>query len=254
MDYLKQISRGLFKVISLLVFLLFFGYYSFAQKSLSISYGLLKIDWTYDGNFDALRTDWRTGWSVNILGAKTYANNLTVGIEASVNRYGISFQFDRMRYDLGEIHHFSVLPYIGYDHKLAESRFSTQFNLGIGIGFIPVDNKYYVNDQTFQIRRLAGKDANGNPTSRPLYDLTFSGSQEARNRFFALIKPNVQLSYSLNEKSALFLRAALGISLSKSVLERDFPEVVFENENHSVLHTTNFSFSALELGYRYTLK
>lgn len=171
-----------------------------------------------------------------------------------MNRYGISFQFDRMRYDLGEIHHFSVLPYIGYDFDLPNTRFSVQANLGFGVSFLPIDNRYYVNDQTFQIRRLVGKDANGNPTSRPLYDLTFSGSQEARNRFFALIKPNVQLSYSLNEKSALFLRAALGISLSKSVLERDFPEVVFEDKNYSVFHTTNFSFSALELGYRYTLK
>lgn len=242
------------EVLIFAVFLFFFVNPSFAQKSLSVSYGLPKIDWTYDGNFDALRTDWRTGWSVNILGAKTYANNLTVGIEASVNRYGNSFQFAKSGVHLSEIHHFSILPYIGYDFDLPHTRFSLQANLGFGVSFLPMDNRYYVNDQSFQTMRLGGKDANGNLTSKPLYDLTFSGSQEARNRFFALIKPNVQLSYSLNEKSALFLRAALGISLSKSVLERDFPEVVFEDENYSVLHTTNFSFSALELGYRYTLK
>jgi hypothetical protein len=88
----------------------------------------------------------------------------------------------------------------------------------------------------------------------PLYDLTFSGSQEVKSRVFPLLKPNLELHYSIGERSNLFARGTLGFSLINEIIVRDFPVVILEGQEYEVSHSTNLSYSALELGYSLHLK
>ncbi|WP_026968841.1 hypothetical protein [Algoriphagus terrigena] len=217
-----------------------------AQNTLNLSFGFPKINWDYSGNFDGLRTVYRNGWSITASGLKIKENGLIYGIDLGVNRYGNGFQFELMRFDLKEIHHFSILPLVGYEHHLPKTKFSIRFNLALGIGIVPIDNKHYESDRTFQIRRVA--------YGVPLYDLTFSGSQEVKSRIFPLVKPNLELHYSLGERSTLFVKGTLGISLMEEVIVRDFPKVIYESEEFYVTHSTNLSFWALELGYSMKLR
>lgn len=238
------------------VFLLFIAAHSqvLAQKTLNLSFGFPKINWDYSGNLDGLRTVNTSGWSITASGLKIKENGLIYGIDLSVNRYGNGFQFGNNRPGIGEIHHFSILPLIGYEHLLPKTKFSIRFNLAFGIGIVPVDNKYYESDSTFQVLRVLKKNPDGSMYSVPLYDLTFSGSQEVKSRVFPLLKPNIELHYSIGERSTLFAKGNLGISLMEDVIVRDFPEVNFESEEYYVTHSTSLSYWALELGYSLKLK
>ncbi|MBA4299296.1 MAG: hypothetical protein C0433_04190 [Cyclobacterium sp.] len=217
-----------------------------AQKSLNLSFGFPEINWDYEGNFDGLRTVYRNGWSITLSGYKIRQNGVIYGFDVGVNRYGNGFQYDRMRFDIKEIHHFSVLPFIGYNHSIREAKFSIRANLGFGLGIVPIENKTYLNDKSFQ----TGYTSYG----VPLYDLTFSGSQEVKSRIFPLLKPSLELHYAVGERSTLFLKGTLGISLMNSVIVRDFPEVLLDGENYSVTHSTSLSYSSLEIGYSYRIK
>jgi hypothetical protein len=159
-----------------LILLFFFSNSSFAQNTFNLSFGFPKINWDYSGNLDGLRTVYRNGWSITASGLKIRDNGLTYGFDLGVNRYGNGFQFGNMRFDIKEIHHFSLLPFIGYVHKIQGTKFSVRTNLGFGLGILSIENKIYQNDQSFQTRRIERKDAIGNFYSEPLYDLTFSGS------------------------------------------------------------------------------
>ncbi|SDA91752.1 hypothetical protein SAMN03080617_03439 [Algoriphagus alkaliphilus] len=237
----------MFKII-LTVFLLFSAALSevVAQKSLNLSFGFPEINLDYEGNFDGLRTVYRNGWSITLSGYKIRQNGVIYGFDVGVNRYGNGFQYDRMRFDIKEIHHFSVLPFIGYNHSIREAKFSIRANLGFGLGIVPIENKTYLNDKSFQ----TGYTSYG----VPLYDLTFSGSQEVKSRIFPLLKPSLELHYAVGERSTLFLKGTLGISLMNSVIVRDFPEVLLDGENYSVTHSTSLSYSSLEIGYSYRIK
>ncbi|MDP2041113.1 hypothetical protein [Algoriphagus sp.] len=241
-------------IIATLLLFLIYQSSVVGQKSLSISFGIPKINWDYSGNLDGLRTVYRNGWSITASGFEIKDNGLVYGVDLGVNRYGNGFQFGNMRYDIKEIHHFSFLPFIGYNNKIKGTKFSGQFNLGFGFGIIPIENKFYKNDQTFQVRRVERRDADGNVYTIPLYDLTFSGSQEVKSRVFPLLKPNIELHYAVGEKSTLFVKGTLGVSLKNSVIVRDFPEVLLDGETYSVTHSTNLSYSSLEVGYSYRIK
>lgn len=227
---------------------------AFAQKVVGVSFGFPKIDWDYEGSLDGLRTVYRNGWSITLSGSKITERGLLYGLEAGVNRYGNGFQYDRMRFDIKEIHHFNISSHIGYEYTIEGSKFSIRPMLGVGIGLIPIENKYYVEDKTFQIRRIRLRDANGNFYSEPLYDLTFSGSQTVNNRIFPLLKPSVELHYSVGENSSVFVKGMLGITVMNKIIERDFPDVVLEGDNYFVNHSTSLSYSALELGYSLKLR
>lgn len=233
------------------VYLLFFGLFlgnfdAFSQKALSLSFGFPSINWDYEGNFDALRTVNTGGWSITASGLKTKENGLIYGVDLGVNRYGNGFQYEYSRPGIGEIHHFSILPLIGYNHTPTGSKFSIRLNFAFGIGVVGSDNRYYENDKSFQVRYTS--------YGVPLHDLTFSGSQEVKSRVFPLLKPNVELHYAVGERSTLFLKGVLGISLVKDVIVRDFQKVVFEAEEYQVTHSTSMSFWAFELGYSMKLR
>jgi hypothetical protein len=225
-----------------------------AQNAMNLAFGFPKIEWGYNGNLDGLRTVYRNGWSLTASGFEIKDNGLVYGVDLGVNRYGNGFQYGNMRYDIREIHHFSFLPFIGYNNKIKDTKFSGQFNLGFGFGVIPIENKFYKNDQTFQVRRIERRDADGNVYTVPLYDLTFSGSQEVKSRVFPLLKPNIELHYALGEKSSFFFKGTLGVSLMNSVIVRDFPEVFLDGETYSVTHSTSLSYSSVEIGYSYRIK
>ncbi|GAB3228420.1 hypothetical protein J0A67_14260 [Algoriphagus aestuariicola] len=227
---------------------------SFAQKSLSLSLGFPSINWGYSGNFDGLRTVNSGGWSITASGLTIKENGLIYGIDLGVNRYGNGFQFGIGRHGIGEIHHFSILPFIGYHHNPKNSKFSIRANLAFGIGYMPSKDRYYENSKSFQTMRNDKKNPDGTISSVPLYDLTFSGSQLVENRVFPLVKPNVELHYALNERSSLFVKGSLGITMMNAVVVRDFPEVIFESEEYHVTHSTSMSYWALELGYSLKLK
>ncbi len=217
-----------------------------AQKTLNLSFGFPEINWDYEGNFDGLRTVYRNGWSITLSGYKIRQNGVIYGFDVGVNRYGNGFQYDRMRFDIKEIHHFSVLPFIGYNHSIPGAKFSIRANLGFGLGIVPIENKTYQNDKSFQ----TGYTSYG----VPLYDLTFSGSQEVKSRVFPLLKPSLELHYAVGERSTLFVKGTLGISLMEDVIVRDFQKVVLESEEYHVTHSTSLSYWALELGYSFRLK
>lgn len=233
--------------VYLLFFCLFLGNFdAFAQKAFNLSFGFPEINWDYEGNFDGLRTVYRNGWSITLSGYKIRQNGMIYGFDVGVNRYGNGFQYDRMRFDIKEIHHFSVLPFIGYNHNILATKFSVRANVGFGLGIVPIENKTYQNDKSFQ----TGYTSYG----VPLYDLTFSGSQEVKSRVFPLLKPNVELHYAVGERSTLFLKGVLGISLVKDVIVRDFQKVVFESEEYQVTHSTSLSYWSFELGYSMKLR
>ncbi|OOG69363.1 hypothetical protein [Algoriphagus sp. A40] len=217
-----------------------------AQKTLNLSFGFPSINWDYSGNFDGLRTVNTGGWSITASGLKIKENGLIYGIDLGVNRYGNGFQFENSRPGIGEIHHFSIMLLIGYDHRPRDSKFSVRLNLAFGIGIVPSDNRYYENDKSFQTRYTS--------YGIPLHDLTFSGSQEVKSRIFPLLKPNVELHYAVGERSTLFVKGTLGISLIEDVIVRDFPEVILESEEYQVTHSTSLSYWALDLGYSFRLK
>ena len=217
-----------------------------AQKSLNLSFGFPEINWDYEGNFDGLRTVYRNGWSITLSGYKIRENGVIYGFDVGVNRYGNGFQYDRMRFDIKEIHHFSVLSFIGYNHNIQGAKFSIRANLGFGLGLVPIENKSYQNDKSFQTRYTS--------YGVPQYDLTFSGSQEVKSRVFPLVKPTVELHYAVGERSTLFVKGTLGISLMEDVIVRDFPEVILDGEQYHVTHSTSMTYLALELGYSMMLK
>lgn len=237
-----------------IILLFFFSNSSFAQNTFNLSFGFPKINWDYSGNLDGLRTIYRNGWSITASGLKIQDNGLIYGFDLGVNRYGNGFQFGNMRFDIKEIHHFSLLPFIGYEHKIQGTKFSVRTNLGFGLGIVPQENKIYQNDQSFQTRRIERKDANGNSYSEPLYDLTFSGSQEVKNRLFPLLKPNMELHYSVGENSSVFMKGTMGITFMDDIIVRDFPDVVLEGENYNVNHSSNLNYTAVEFGYSRKLK
>ncbi|MBN7810118.1 hypothetical protein J0A68_04065 [Algoriphagus sp. H41] len=226
----------------------------FAQKALSLSFGFPSITWDYSGNLDGLRTVNTSGWSITASGLTIKDNGLIYGIDLGVNRYGNGFQFGVGRHGIGEIHHFSILPLIGYNHNPNAAKFSVRANLAFGIGFMPSDNLTYENSKSFQTMRNDKKNPDGTTSSVPLYDLTFSGSQIVENRVFPLVKPNVELHYAVGEKSTIYLKGSLGVTLMDAVVARDFPEVILDGEQYHVTHSTNLNFWALELGYSLKLK
>lgn len=217
-----------------------------AQNTMNLSFGFPKINWGFSGNLDGLRTVNTSGWSITASGLKIQENGLIYGIDLGVNRYGNGFQYGIGRPGVGEIHHFSILPLIGYNHIIPGSKFSFRLNFAFGLGIVPSANRYYENDKSFQVMYTS--------YGVPLYDLTFSGSQEVKSRIFPLVKPNLELHYSLGGRSTLFAKGTLGFSLMEDVIVRDFPEVILEGQKYDVNHSTNLSFSALELGYSLQLK
>lgn len=232
-------------IATLLLFLLYQSSVV-GQKSLSISFGIPKINWSYSGNLDGLRTVNTSGWSISASGLKIKEDGLIYGIDLGVNRYGNGFQYGISRPGVGEIHHFSILPLIGYNYIIPSSKFSFRLNFAFGLGIVPSDNRYYENDKSFQVMYTS--------YGVPLYDLTFSGSQEVKSRVFPLLKPNIELHYALGEKSSFFFKGTLGVSLMNSVIVRDFPEVLLDGETYSVTHSTSLSYSSVEIGYSYRIK
>lgn len=234
-----------FKIILVLHFTIL-TFQSFAQNAVSISFGFPKINWGYSGNLDGLRTVNTGGWSITASGLKIKQNGLIYGFDVGVNRYGNGFQYGISRPGVGEVHHFSILPLVGYNYIPPGSKFRARMNFAFGIGLVASDNRFYENDQSFQVIFTS--------YNVPLYDITFSGSQEAKSRIFPLLKPNLELHYSIGKRSTLFARGTLGISLMDDVIVRDFPKIIFESEEYHVSHSTNLSYSALELGYSLHLK
>ena len=220
---------------------------AFAQQDfINLSFGFPSINWDYSGNLDGLRTVNASGWSITASGLKFKENGLIYGIDVGVNRYGNGFQYGISRPGVGEIHHFSILPLIGYNHFISGSKLSFRLNFAFGFGLVPSTNRYCKNDKSFQVKYTS--------YGVPLYDLTFSGTQEVKSRVFPLIKPNIELHYALGEKSTLFVKGTLGVSLMNSVIVRDFPEVLLDGETYSVTHSTSLSNSSLEIGYSYRIK
>ncbi len=217
-----------------------------AQKTINLSLGYPKINWDYSGNLDGLRTVNTSGWSITASGQKIKENGFIFGIDLGVNRYGNGFQYGIGRPGVGEIHHFSILPLIGYNHIIPGSKFSFRLNFAFGVGIVTLADRYYQNDHSFKVMFTS--------YGVPLYDLTYSGSQEVKNRIFPLFKPNLELHYALGEKSSLFLKGTLGVSLINPVIVRDFPEVLLDGETYSVTHSTSLSYSSLEIGYSYRIK
>lgn len=217
-----------------------------SQQFLNLSFGYPKINWDYNGNLDGLRTVNTSGWSITASGLKIKENGLVYGIDVGVNRYGNGLQVGRSRPGVGEIHHFSILPLVGYNHTLTGSKFSIRLNFGFGIGVVASDNRYYENDKSFQTKFTS--------YGQPLLDLTYSGSQIVKNRIFPLVKPNIELHYALGERSTLFGKGTLGISLVEDAIVRDFPEVLLDGETYSATHSTSLSYSSLEIGYSYRIK
>ncbi len=229
-----------------LVIFLIYHTPSHSQQVLSLSFGYPKINWDYSGNLDGLRTVNTSGWSITASGLKIKENGLIYGIDLGVNRYGNGFQYGISRPGVGEVHHFSILPLIGYKHRPPDSKFSIRSSFAFGIGIVPSDNRYYENDKSFQTRYTS--------YGLPLYDLTFSGTQEVKSRVFPLLKPTIELHYALGEKSSFFFKGTLGVSLMNSVIVRDFPEVLLDGETYSVTHSTSLSYSSVEIGYSYRIK
>lgn len=217
-----------------------------AQNTMNLSFGFPKINWDYSGNLDGLRTVNTSGWSITASGLKIKEDGLIYGIDLGVNRYGNGFQYGIGRPGVGEIHHFSILSLIGYNHIIPSSKLSFRLNFAFGLGIVPSGNRYYENDKSFQVMYTS--------YGVPLYDLTFSGSQEVKNRIFPLIKPNIELHYAINERSTVFAKGTLGFSLIQDVIVRDFPEVLLDGETYSVTHATSLNYSSLEIGYSYRIK
>lgn len=232
-------------IATLLLFLLYQSSVV-GQKSLSISFGIPKINWNYNGNLDGLRTVNTSGWSITASGLKIKEDGFIYGFDLGVNRYGNGFQYGISRPGVGEIHHFSILPLIGYNHIIPGSKFSFRLNFAFGAGIVTLADRYYQNDHSFKVMFTS--------YGVPLYDLTFSGSQEVKSRVFPLLKPSLELHYAVGERSTLFVKGTLGISLMNSVIVRDFPEVLLDGETYSVTHSTSLSYSSVEIGYSYLIK
>ncbi|MBC6368186.1 hypothetical protein [Algoriphagus sp. AK58] len=233
---------------AVIALLIFFAIQSkvYAQSTFNLSFGFPKINWGYSGNLDGLRTVNTSGWSITASGLKIKEDGLIYGIDLGVNRYGNGFQYGISRPGVGEIHHFSILPLIGYNHIIPGSKFSFRLNFAFGAGIVTLADRYYQNDHSFKVMFTS--------YGVPLYDLTFSGSQEVKSRVFPLLKPSLELHYAVGERSTLFVKGTLGISLMNSVIVRDFPEVLLDGETYSVTHSTSLSYSSVEIGYSYRIK
>lgn len=222
-----------------------FGFWIFqtviAQTSTSLSFGVPKIFWDYSGDIDGLRTVNRNGWSFNLSHEKINENGLILGMELGVNRYTNRFQFGRVSYGIKEIHNFSILPFLGFGNLTRGGKLGIKGKIAFGIGWNNQENLKYIDDHSFQASRTAYNE--------PLYDITFSGTQTVNHRIFPLLKPNLELHYSVGKSSSIFLRGVLAFTFIKDVIERDFPEVIYEGETYHANHTTSLSYSSLELGY-----
>lgn len=232
----------------LIAFIIFFAIQAkvYAQSTFNLSFGFPKINWDYSGNLDGLRTVNTSGWSITASGLKIKEDGLIYGIDLGVNRYGNGFQYGIGRPGVGEIHHFSILSLIGYNHIITGNKLSFRLNFAFGAGIVTLADRYYQNDHSFKVRFTS--------YGVPLYDLTFSGSQDVKSRIFPLVKPNIELHYAINERSTVFAKGTLGFSLMEDVIVRDFPEVLLDGETYSVTHTTSLNYSSLEIGYSYRIK
>ncbi|WP_157243565.1 hypothetical protein [Algoriphagus resistens] len=223
------------------------------QDYLSVKFGLPKIYWDYEGDFDGLRTIYRNGWNLGVGISWKSANNLIYGVEAGVSRFGNGFQFGNMRYDIAPIYYFDISPSVGYNLSIPNTRIAIIPNLGINIAYTPLKDKVYDNDKTFQIRRKDIKDPDGNIISVPLYDLTFSGAQTIESHIFLQLNPRCDIQYSLNEVSSLSINFEARISMKKDIVRRNITEVIFEGENYNALHTTSLTTTIISLAYQHKL-
>ncbi|MEB2778111.1 hypothetical protein SYJ56_22550 [Algoriphagus sp. D3-2-R+10] len=231
--------------------ILLFSYYqsSFSQSYLEVSFGRPNIQWNYSGDFDGLRTEYRSGWDISLKAFKKTHQNMVYGVEVGVKRFGNRFQFSRISYGLEPIYYFNVSPTVGYYLKIPNTRVSLVPEIGLSLGYTPLNDIEYNQDKTFQIFTKNIKDADGNIVTVPLYELTFSGTQTFENRVFMQINPKIGFQYMLNEVSSLSLNFKAFISMNKNLVKRDFSDIEFEGEHYRAVHSSSLTSTAISLGY-----
>ena len=222
---------------------------TFSQTYIEASYGLPNIQWNYSGNFDGLRTEYRTGWDISFKAFKKTPQNIVYGIEAGVIRFGNRFQFDRMSYGLDPIYYFNVSPSVGYNLKIPNTKVSFVPEFGLSLGYTPLKEIGYNQDKTFQIFTKNIKDADGNIVTVPLHELTFSGTQTIENRVFIQINPKIGFQYMLNEVSTISLNFKAFISMNKNLVKRDFSDIEFEGEHYQAVHSSSLTSTVISFGY-----
>lgn len=237
------------KLIALGIFFSSFSQSSFSQSYLEASFGLPNILWNYSGDFDGLRTEYRTGWDISLKAFKKTPQNIVYGVEGGVKRFGNRFQFDRMSYGLDPIYYFNVSPSVGYNLIIPNTKVSITPEIGLSLGYTPLNDIVYNQDKTFQIFTKNIKDADGNTVTVPLHDLTFSGMQTIENRVFMQLNPKIGFQYVLNEISTLTLNLKAYISMNNSLIQRDFSDIEFEGEHYQAVHSSSLTSTVISFGY-----
>ena len=237
------------KLFSLGVLLFLYYQSSFSQSYIEASYGLPNIQWNYSGDFDGLRTEYRTGWDISIKAYKKNPKNIVYGIEAGVKRFGNRFHFDRMSYGLDPIYYFNISPTVGYNLIIPNTRVSFVPEFGLSLGYTPLNDIVYNQDKAFQIYTKKIQDADGNTITVPLYDLTFSGKQTIENKVFMQLNPKIGFQYKLNETSTFSINFKAFISMNRNLVQRDFSDIEFEEEHFQAVHSSSLTSTVISFGY-----
>tara|TARA_R110002020_G_scaffold97690_6_gene232842 strand:+ start:95 stop:832 length:738 start_codon:yes stop_codon:yes gene_type:complete len=242
------------KTISLFLSLVLITSVSYGQRFFNVTFGIPKIEWDYDGNFDGLRTVNRNSWSIGISVMKKTPDNWIYGAEAGINRFGNVFRFANAIHHISSLSYFYASPFVEYELNIPNTKISIIPKICLSAGFIPLKDQYYIDDMSFQSFRRTYKDSDGNLISEPLYDLTYTGSQIIENNILLQINPELEFHYQLNDVSSIFLNVKAGISLRKDVVKREFSEIIYEGENYHATHDSSLSFTMIGLGYQFQLR
>ena len=237
------------KLISLGILLFLSFQNSFSQSYLEASFGKPNIQWDYSGDFDGLRTEYRSGWDISLKAFKKTPKNIVYGVEVGVKRFGNRFQFQRMSYGLEPIYYFNASPTIGYNLSIPNTRVSLIPEFGLSFGYTPLNNIVYNQDKTFQIFTKNIKDADGKIVTVPLHDLTFSGAQTIENQVFLQINPKISFQYMINEISSLSLGFKAYISMNSNLVHRIFSDIEYEGEHYRAVHSSSLTSTVISLGY-----
>jgi hypothetical protein len=249
--------KYLSKILFIYVFLGLLATTAFSQEKKSITLGLgvgVPIySWSSTGNLPQLRSVNQGMWGLNVYAQREFKDNWLTETNVSANRFAayLAFQEDfstsvlskaHVQYQLNNL----ILRRINFNN----SKISMLVGLGAGINYMPPSNTSYTGDEFKFIRKL---DQDGN--SVPALDLEIvDGASKTLDKVSLSLISKIGFNYKLSSQSSIALFTNLGYNFSGAVLQNDFKDISFNNNNYRAQHNLNPNSYAVFIGYEFKLR
>lgn len=232
-----------------------------AQGNLSIGVktGYMKfMPWSHTGEFDQLTTINRRNFMIGIHLTKQINNDYFVKAEANFTHYNPVEAFSNGQFG-SQIKGsnnplIQITPSIHRQIFIVPSRFGLQVGLGLMLQHNFSKDFTFVGNKNFQSLKITEMDPNGNPISRPLFDLTLTSTETKGPELAIYLRPEAGFFYDLKNGGRISLDMVYGLPLNGPIMVKNYDEILFEGQTSSAKHELNGNYFAFMVGYAIRIK